>query len=205
MKKMLLVFLIALMSLGLIACSEGNETYTNMEIDSMIYQSQAKIDVLIDLVDILSKDLEERDDIIAGLLERIELLENIKEEQANQTQVNRFFDMLVETSLLGGDIQFVKLGDTVTGTVSSMDYAYIVIELSRDADVEITFTALDTPGEWDMNLYHNNILESYHTSADIILSPYGIFSFKKGWNIIELDSYADFDGTYTVQIREVLS
>ena len=204
MKKVLLVFLSILMSLGLMACSEGDEAYTNMEIDSMIYQSQAKIDVLIDLVDTLSEDLEERDAIIAGLLARIELLENIEEEQANQTQVNRFFDMLVETSLFGGDIQFVKLGDTVTGTVRSWDYAYIVIELSRDADVEMIFTALETPGEWDMNLYHDNILDPYHTSEDIILATYGTFSFKEGWNIIELDSYSDLDGTYTVQILEVL-
>lgn len=205
MKKLLGVFLIFFLLVGLMACSGGDdEAYSNMDIDSMIYQSQAKIDVLIDLVDMLSEDLEERDAIIAGLLARIELLENIKEDQANRTQVSRFFDMLVETSLLDGDIQFVKLGDTVTNIVPSWDYGYIVLELSRDADVEMIFTALETPGEWNMNLYYNNLLEPYHTSEDIILTTYGPFSFQEGWNIIELDSYADLDGTYTVQILEVL-
>lgn len=205
MKKLLGVFLIFFLLVGLMACSGGDDkAYSNMDIDSMIYQTQAKIDVLIDLVDMLSDDLEERDAIIAGLLTRIELLENIKEEQANRTQVSRFFDMLVETSLLDGEIQFVKLGDTVTNIVPSWDYGYIVLELSRDAEVNIIFTALEIPGEWDMNIYYNSIIDSYHTSSDIVVGTYGPFSFQKGWNIIELDSYADLDGTYTVHILEVL-
>lgn len=205
MKKLLGVFLILLMLLGLMACSGGNdEAYSNMDIDSMIYQTQAKIDVLIDLVDMLSDDLEERDAIIAGLLARIELLESIEEEQVNQTQVNRFFDMLVETSLLGGQIQFVQLGDTVEGTVFSWGYAYIVVELNSHADVEIIFTDLDTTGDWSMNLYHNNLMAPYHEEESLTDLSYGVFSFKAGWNIIELDSYSDLDGTFTLRILEVL-
>lgn len=205
MKKLLSILVLILTLLVLVGCSgQEPDTYDKLEIAGMFYDVTAEIESLQDVLDTLQAEGLTKDQMIADLLARIDELETAREEQATQTQVSRFFDMLVETSLLGGELQFVKLGNTVTGDVDNWSYAYIVIELTRDAQVEIIFDVANEVGEWDMNIYHNNLYDPSYTEESIGVRTYGIYDFKEGWNIIELDSYSDITSAFELRILEVL-
>jgi hypothetical protein len=187
----LLTLIVLLFSLTLlVGCTQEEDYYTKAELDALIEELDQEYNYYHAELSRL------RDEVWAT---RAEL------EQYNaETQMQRFFYSLIENELLGGEMVFAEIGDTIEGVVDDWDYGYIIIELDRTATVQIEFTTAAPNGEWDLNLYLNAIDNYSQTFEGIQVGQKYTLYLNPGFNVIEIDSYYDFTYPFVVKITEVV-
>ena len=184
MKRVLLVLTIMLFVLTLSSCMSEEDYYTRTEIDQIVVNAV--------------------ETETAALVTRIDELNQLLEE-AQPTQAGRFFFLLVEKSLLDNGMQFVTLdGNEISGEVDAWAYGYIIIELDRYATVELEASIVAPDGNWNLNLYLDQIYEPSTTFEEIQQGVVYTLELAPGFNIIEIDSYYDFPHEYSFFMNEIL-
>ncbi len=135
---------------------------------------------------------EEVDQIVSSAIEEIK-----------PSDMERYFNSLLEDLMFDGDIHFVEIGDTVTGTVDDWSYGYIIIELESTATINIQTTSVAPGGEWDLNIYYDGTMyDSAYEFEDIENGDVYTVTLNPGFNTIEIDSYSDDSYMYTIKISE---
>lgn len=175
MKKILVVIMLFTLVIGLVSCMKEEDYYTRDDVDALLQ----------DQWDDLADDFQEMQDKLDTL---------------KPTQAQRFFFALVENDLLGGEIVFTEVGQTVEGNVEYYGYAYIVIELEESMTVKVNTSTVAPEQSWDMYLYINKISEPKMSFEGISATGSYVMYLEPGFNIIEIDSYYGMDHPYKFEI-----
>ena len=139
MKKILLAMLLLFM-VTLASCNSEPDYYTKAEFDMMIEELDQEYNYY-------HEELSELRDEVWEAREEIEVFNT-------ESQMQRFFIAMMESELLGNSSTFAEVGETITGSVSSWGYGFIIVELSESIDVEIKATLVAPDNEWNLNVYN---------------------------------------------------
>lgn len=141
---------------------------------------------------------------IGSFIQINELRTQIDEQKP--TQIQRYFDSILDELLLDGNVQFIELDTTKTDTIESWDNAIYVVELTEMTMVELTITFENKFLEWydksvNLNIYYGGITDADISYENLNKTVSYTFVLQKGFNTIELDSYSGSSWEYTITIK----
>lgn len=141
---------------------------------------------------------------IGSFIQINELRTQINEQKP--TQIQRYFDSILDELLLDGNVQFIELDTTKTDTIESWDNTIYVVELTEMTMVELTITFENKFLEWydksvNLNIYYGGITDADISYENLNKTVSYTFVLQKGFNTIELDSYSDSSWEYTITIK----
>ena len=127
-------------------------------------------------------------------------------DEQKPTQIQRYFDSILDELLLDGNVQFIELDTTKTDTIESWDNAIYVVELTEMTMVELTITFENKFLEWydksvNLNIYYGGITDADISYENLNKTVSYTFVLQKGFNTIELDSYSGSSWEYTITIK----
>lgn len=127
-------------------------------------------------------------------------------DEQKPTQIQRYFDSILDELLLDGNVQFIELDTTKTDTIESLDNAIYVVELTEMTMVELTITFENKFLEWydksvNLNIYYGGITDADISYENLNKTVSYTFVLQKGFNTIELDSYSGSSWEYTITIK----
>ena len=127
-------------------------------------------------------------------------------DEQKPTQIQRYFDSILDELLLDGNVQFIELDTTKTDTIESWNNVIYVVELTEMTMVELTITFENKFLEWydksvNLNIYYGGITDADISYEDLSKTVSYTFVLQKGFNTIELDSYSGSSWEYTITIK----
>lgn len=142
---------------------------------------------------------------IGNIIQINELRTRIDEQKP--TQMQRYFDTILDEVLFNGKAKFIELGTTTTDTIEDRDYSFYVIELTEMTMVEVIITFEHNSLELydnlvDLNIYYGGINEPDIMYEDLSKTTTHTLALQKGFNMIELESYSGSSWEYSITIKQ---
>ena len=205
MKKLLILVVLLFTAFALTGCMSADDYYNRDQVGVLLAESDAALAEANARIDELENALALNEDALAAATDAIADLEDdlaAFDPYYNPTDMQRWFFSILDEAMIGSSMQFVSVGDTVTGTVASWDYGYFIIEV--DTATSITLRLDDVaPSDWNLNWYINGTFTDANTTWEDIQSGDLIhIQLDAGFNTFEIDSYYDSDYPFTITILD---
>ena len=128
-------------------------------------------------------------------------------DEQKPTQMQRYFDSVLDEVLFKGKVQFIELGTTATDTIENRNYSIYIVELTEMTMVEVIITFEHNVLEQyddsvDLNIYYGGITEPDISYEDLSKTVSYTLALQKGFNTIELDSYSYSNWEYAITIKQ---
>jgi cell division protein FtsB len=208
MKKLFTIFTLVLLVLLMTACMQEEDYFTRDEVEALIDEAILNFgdeldDELQNKLDYLEQELAEYEAELALLETELAFIREDAQRVVLTTQ-QRYVLAMFDT-IVGGNIYYPTLGQTVVGMVPNYGFSYIVLELDEPTTVQIELITVAPNGAWNLNIYFQGDIETPARSYDnIVNGMYIIYTLDIGFNTIELDSYLEADHAFTIKITRYL-
>lgn len=205
MKKLLILVVLIFTAFALTGCMSAEDYYNRDQVGVLLAGSAAALAEANARIDELENALALDEAALAAATDAIASLEDdlaAYDTYYNPTDMQRWFFSILDEAMLGSSMQFVSVGDTVTGTVASWDCGYFIIEV--DTATSITLRLDDVaPSAWNLNWYISGTFTDVNTAwEDIQTGDLIHIQLDVGFNTFEIDSYYDDDYPFTITILD---
>ena len=141
---------------------------------------------------------------IGSVIQIKELRTRVDEQEP--TQMQRYFNSVLDEMLFNNKVQFIELGTTETDTIEKWSYSTYVVELTEMTMVEVIITFKDNLLERyddlvDLNIYYGGVTNPDVVYEELSKTTTYTLALQKGFNSIELDSYSSSSWEYSITIK----